>query len=119
MIVGVALAGGIGAALRYGVDSGVTRRVRARVPLGTWVVNVSGSFLLGVLVGLGAEVVPDALRTVLGVGLLGGYTTFSTASVEAVSIARDRGDGVLRAVAHASTMLVVSLAAAGLGLALA
>jgi CrcB protein len=58
------------------------------LPLGTLVVNVTGSFALGVLTGLGAGFVGTDLAWVLGVGLLGGYTTFSTVSAESVLMMR-------------------------------
>ncbi len=58
-------------------------------PWGILVVNVSGSFALGVITGLGAAIAPE-LSLVLGLGLLGGYTTFSTVSVETVLLAQRR-----------------------------
>ncbi len=116
MIALIALAGGVGAALRFVVDSEVTRRVRR--PLGTLVVNVTGSFLLGLLVALTAgHAVSEDVHAVLGTGLLGGYTTFSAASVEAVNLARGRGRrATATAALHATAMLVLGLAAAGFGL---
>lgn len=116
MIWLVAAAGAVGSVLRFVVDGLVAERVRARIPLGTVLVNVTGSFLLGLLVGAGTGRIPEALGTVLGVGLLGGYTTFSTASVEAVTVAAQGRGGALRAAAHAGGMLVASLSAAWLGL---
>ena len=84
-----ALAGGVGAGLRYVVDRLLAPRRGMRFPVGILVVNVSGSFALGVLTGLGAAVSPE-LSLVLGLGLLGGYTTFSTVSVETVLLAQRR-----------------------------
>lgn len=86
--VTAALAGGIGAGLRYIVDVLVVGGRPGRLPLGTLVVNVTGSFALGVLTGLGAALVGSDLAWVLGVGLLGGYTTFSTVSAESVLLMR-------------------------------
>jgi CrcB protein len=115
----VALAGGLGAALRFVVDGLVARLNRFRLPLGTTVVNVSGSFLLGLLTGWAlTHSGHRELTLILGTGLLGGYTTFSTASVEAVRLAGLSRSGLL-AVGHAAGMLVLSLASAGLGLWLA
>jgi fluoride exporter len=116
--VWVALAGGIGAALRFVVDSLVARRARRTVPLGTLVINVSGSFLLGLLTALALDHAGLAdLKIVLGTGLLGGYTTFSTASVEAVNLSLADGPRSLAlAAGHAGGMLATSMAAAGLGL---
>lgn len=110
MIGLVALAGGIGAGLRFVVDVLVGARVRGRVPLGTFVVNVTGSLVLGLLVGLAPG---DEVLAILGVGLLGGYTTFAAASLEAVVIGRDSRQAAL---AHGAGMLVVSLGAAAVGL---
>lgn len=72
-------AGGVGAGLRYLVDAGVGAFARARFPWGILIVNVSGSFALGVLTG---AVAASDLTWILGSGLLGGYTTFSTVAVE-------------------------------------
>lgn len=86
-VIAVALAGGVGSALRYLVDNALPVRVRARFPWGTAVVNLTGSFALGVVAGLAARGMPEVWVTVLGVGLIGGYTTFSTASLETVRLA--------------------------------
>lgn len=117
----VALAGGVGAVFRFVVDGLVGRRRRGWFPLGTVVINVSGSFLLGVLTGLTLDhVASTGLTLVLGTGLVGGYTTFSTASVEAVNLAlADGSRATLLAVTHALGMLVLGLLAAGLGIWLA
>ena len=88
VFVATALAGGIGAGLRYVVDVLVVGGGPGRLPLGTFVVNVTGSFALGVLTGLGAGLVGCDLAWVVGVGLLGGYTTFSTVSAESVLMMR-------------------------------
>lgn len=88
VLIAAALAGGAGAGLRYLVDVLVVGGRSARFPLGILVVNVTGSFALGVLTGLGAGVVGTDLAWVLGVGLLGGYTTFSTVSVESALLIR-------------------------------
>lgn len=88
VLIAAALAGGAGAGLRYLVDVLVVGGRPARFPLGILVVNVTGSFALGLLTGLGAGVVGTDLAWVLGVGLLGGYTTFSTVSVESALLIR-------------------------------
>lgn len=118
IVLAVALAGGVGAALRFVVDGAVSRWRDQPVPLGLIVVNFTGSFLLGLLVALARDHAGlDALVSVLGTGVLGGYTSFSTASVEAVTIAlREGARAAALAAAHAVTMLLASLAAAGLGL---
>jgi len=128
LAVWVALGGGVGAALRYGVDLAVGSRWRGRFPLAIFLVNVSGSLALGLVLGLGAGgmwsggmwsigsaaadvPLPAAL---LGTGVLGGYTTFSTASYDTVSLAREGRVGM--ALAYAVGTLVATTAAAGLGL---
>ncbi|UZN03630.1 fluoride efflux transporter FluC [Cellulomonas sp. S1-8] len=117
MIVVLALAGGLGAASRLLVDTWVARRCRAPVPLGTVVVNATACLLLGALTGWAlAHPGHDGLRAVLGIGFLGGYSTFSTASVEGARLLLGgRGPA---AVLHALGMLLVCVAAAVLGLAL-
>ena len=79
----VALAGGLGAVVRFLLDTWIGRRSQdSPVPLGTMVINVTGSFLLGLLIGWWMFRTGDpGWRLVLGTGFLGGYTTFSTASV--------------------------------------
>lgn len=110
----VAVAGGAGAVLRFVVDGLVRERIGARLPLGTALINVSGSFLLGLLTGLAQHGVPSVLLPVLGTGLLGGFTTFSTASVETVRLIQAGRVGM--AAANALVTLVLSLATAALGL---
>jgi fluoride exporter len=116
VFVATAVAGGVGAALRYVVDVLVSAGRPVRFPLGILLVNVTGSFALGVLTGLGAGAVGTDLAMVAGVGLLGGYTTFSTVSLETV-LALEAGQtrkGWLNAVG--TLVLGASAAAAGLAL---
>ena len=114
MLIAIALAGGVGAVLRYVVDNAVPARWRARYPWGTTVVNVTGAFIMGMLVGLTEPT--DTLRAVVGVGLLGGYTTFSTASLETVRLLGDRRGRA--ALANSLGMLAATIAAALVGIAL-
>lgn len=114
----VAVAGGVGSVLRMWLGTLVERANRLPVPLGTTVINVTGSFLLGLLTALVLDHVGLAdLKLVLGVGLLGGYTTFSTASVEVANLAlSDRPPGGILSVLHGASMLVLAAAAGALGL---
>ncbi|MBM7026877.1 fluoride efflux transporter FluC [Clavibacter zhangzhiyongii] len=113
----ICVAGGIGAALRLLVDGAVKGRVGAGYPWGTTVINVTGSFGLGLLAGAAAHAgLPHDLLLILGGGLMGGYTTFSTASLETVRLAQAGRLGA--ALANGLGMLVACIAAAGLGLAL-
>lgn len=104
-----AVCGGLGAAARYLIDTGVARLVGARFPSGVMLINITGSFALGVVVGALPEV-----ASVVGVGFLGGYTTFSTAMVDTVALWRD---GARRAaLLNAIGMLVAGVLAALAGL---
>jgi len=86
-IVWVGLAGSVGAAARFVVDGTVRVRVPSRVPVGTIVINLAGSLLLGVLTGLVVfHHVTSTLTLVAGTGFCGGFTTFSTASFETVRL---------------------------------
>ena len=111
----VAGAGGVGAGLRYTVDAIVMRGRRGVFPLGILIVNVTGSFALGVVAGLGSAI-DGGWATAIGVGLLGGYTTFSTVSVETVLLGRGgRRDWAWTNLI--GTLLISGLAAAlGVGL---
>ena len=113
MLLWVALAGGLGAVTRLVLD-GVARQRWGSHPWGTLLVNLSGSLLLGLVTGLVAgSVLPEPVRLVAGTGFLGGYTTFSTASVETVRLLRDGRR--LAALLHGLGMLVGAVALAALG----
>ena len=109
----VALGGGIGAVLRHVVDTLVQGRIRAHYPVGITIVNLTGSFLLGLLVGLASSA---PLMLLLGTGVLGGYTTFSTASLNTVHLVRERRYGA--ALANGVGMLVAAVACAIAGIVL-
>jgi CrcB protein len=84
-------AGGVGAALRFVVDGLIRSRVRSVFPWGTAVINVTGSLILGLLTGLTlSTLLPAPWVLVLGTGLMGGYTTFSTASIETMRLVQER-----------------------------
>ena len=114
---GVALAGGVGAYARFGLDRFVQRAVSswgepAAAKLGILVVNVVGCFLAGVA----TQLVPAAAMPIVSTGFLGGFTTFSTAVVDAVSLwAGFRG----RSLALALGTWAVSWGAAVVGIAVA
>lgn len=108
------LAGGVGAGLRFALDRAITGGRSEGFPLGILVVNASGSLLLGLVTGLSADLMPAEWAAVLGTGLLGGYTTFSTVSVESVLLA-ERGRG-WAALGNAVGTVLICVAAAGLGL---
>jgi CrcB protein len=112
------VAGAVGATLRYVIDGAVQSRVEGPFPWGTFIVNVSGSLVLGVLTGLALyHAFPDEPRIVLGTGFCGAYTTFSTFGFETVRLLEQ--DATIEACLNALGTLVVGALAAGLGLALA
>jgi CrcB protein len=111
----LSVAGGVGSACRLFVDGVVRSTVKASYPVGTTIINVTGSLLLGLLTGLVLSgLVTEEWRLVLGTGFLGGYTTFSTASLETVRLIGERRFAA--ALSNGLGMLVVSTLAAGLGL---
>ena len=122
IFLAIMAAGGAGAVLRFVVDGAVKTRVArstspgiASFPLATALINVTGSFGLGLVTGLGTHAgLPEAWVLIVGGGVMGGYTTFSTASVETVRLALAGRVGAT--LVNAVGMLVLAIAAAGLGL---
>jgi CrcB protein len=108
VLIGIGLLGGVGAVARFLLDGAVTDRVGGAFPWGTLAVNVSGSFALGLLVGA----TDDAYR-LLGTGLLGAYTTFSTWMLESHRLAED--DRLPLGAVNVVLSLVAGVAAVWLG----
>jgi fluoride exporter len=118
LIVAVALAAAGGAVLRYVIDQLVQHRTRGDFPYGTLIINVTGSFILGLVVGLSAHHRLDATPTiVIGAGFAGGFTTLSTWAWETVALAE--GGEFLEASLNILGSLLAGLVAAGAGLAVA
>jgi CrcB protein len=118
LIFGIALAGAAGAPARYVLDGAVRARTRSAIPLGTFVVNVVGSFILGLLTGLALyHAFPSTPRTIIGTGFCGAFTTFSTFTYEVVRLAEIGAPRAALRLLLAS--LVVPTLAAAIGLALA
>jgi CrcB protein len=110
VLAGVAILGGVGAVGRLLLDGAVSARTGRGFPWGTLAVNLSGAFVLGLLTG--AALSGDALRLV-GTGLLGAYTTFSTWTLETHRQAEDgRNRGALL---NLGLSLVLGLAVAWAG----
>ena len=107
LAIGIALAGGLGAAVRHLVDTSLPDRVRARFPWGIMLINLTGSFALGLLAGLALD---HPVASVLSVGFLGGYTTFSTASLDSVRLLAARRYGA--ALWNGPGMLILATALA-------
>lgn len=116
MALWILLAGAAGAAARYGVHSLAASRRATAFPWVTFAVNVTGSLALGLVVGfvLAHGVDPD-VRTIVGTGFLGAYTTFSAFAYEGFALLED-GAGAT-AGCYAIGSIVAGLAAATLGLA--
>ena len=108
----VFLGGGLGAALRHGINLGAARWLGAGFPYGTLIVNVTGSLIMGLIAGYFAFKgdASQNWRLFLTTGILGGYTTFSAFSLDA-ALLYERG-----AVAMAAIYVVASVALSILGL---
>ena len=116
-LIPVALGGAIGASARYLTNVAVTRAVGVGFPLGTMVVNVIGSFLMGVLVVVLARKGGNAAAPFLMTGVLGGFTTFSAFSLDTLTLV-ERG-ALGQAALYAGLSVALSLAAIVLGLVVA
>ncbi len=112
----IAIGSALGGVSRYLVGGLVQRASGAGFPTGTLVVNVTGSFLLGLFLRYGLETptLTPELRAFLTIGFCGGYTTFSTFSYEAVALLEDGQWS--RAAFYMGASLLLSLAATLLGL---
>ena len=106
------LGGGVGATLRYVVDGWIKSKTPgSHFPWSTAIINLTGSLVLGFLTGLVVDRIADTdVSAVIGTGLLGGYTTFSTASYETIQLVRDRRWGL--AVGYGAGVLAVGVALA-------
>jgi CrcB protein len=115
----VALGGAAGSALRYVIGSWMQARSGGSFPVGTLIVNISGSILLGLVLryALEAPVISPEVRALLTTGVLGGYTTFSTFSYETAALIED-GDW-RRAALYVGLSVVISLAGTFVGFAAA
>lgn len=114
----IALGGAMGAVGRYGLQGLVYRFAGAAFPYGTLVVNVTGCFLIGWIMAVaeGRFVLSPTVRVFLTIGILGGFTTFSSFAYETLALMRD-GEWVW-ALANAAGSVVLGLVAAFLGMAI-
>ncbi|TWI35648.1 fluoride efflux transporter CrcB [Paracoccus sulfuroxidans] len=115
-VLQVAIGGALGSVARYGVNVLAGRMVPG-YPLGTLAVNVLGSLIMGLMAGIFAHRGGHHLAPLLMTGLLGGFTTFSAFSLDALTLWQ-RGEGVL-ATGYVLVSIFLSLAAVFAGLALA
>lgn len=108
----VGLGGFVGAVARFLIGRWAGALVDTRFPVGTFIINISGSFLLGILGTLVADrVLPssDALRLALGIGFLGAFTTFSTFELETHALLED-GSWLLAAINMIASLVLGLLA---------
>ena len=115
----ICLGGAIGTAARYGISLWSRGALGTAFPWGTLIVNVVGSFLLGVImfVGLNTELISPTVRLALGTGVMGGFTTYSSFNYETLKLVED-GSLRLAAINLLATLLGCFLAGF-LGIALA
>ena len=104
----VMLGGAVGAGFRYQISAVALRNLGPGFPWGTWIINLLGGLLMGILAGMLAKQFSpeqgEPLRLLLGVGVLGGFTTFSAFSLEAANM-------LLRGQIMLATAYVISSAA--------
>ena len=115
----VALGSAVGGASRFALSTFLQQRASSAFPVGTLVVNITGSLVLGFVLryALGSPSVSAEVRALLTVGFCGGYTTFSTFSYETV-VLMEAGD-YRRAALYIALSVVLSLAATFVGMAVA
>lgn len=119
MIFYVAVGSALGGVSRYLLGGLIQRLLDATFPVGTLVINISGSFLLGAIVRYAVETptLTPEVRALLTIGFCGGYTTFSTFSYETVAMLKDGEWG--RAGVYVAASVLLSLVGVLLGFALA
>ena len=113
----VALGGAIGSVARFALSGAIARGTNEIFPLGTLIVNITGFFIIGFVAMLtgpdGRILVPPDFRQFFMVGICGGYTTFSSFSLQTLALARD-GD-LTRATANVAASVVFCLLGVWLG----
>lgn len=115
----VFIGGGLGAICRYLATSAIGARFGLMFPFGTLFVNTLGSFLMALVLGFllplakSTHIMPESLRLLLTVGFLGGFTTFSSFSMETLTLIR--GGSLFLAFANMGTNLLLGLGAALIG----
>lgn len=117
LLLAVAGGGLVGAPSRYLLDRAINGRFESDLPWGTFVVNITGAFVLGLLTGLAlSHHLSAVVKALLGTGFCGAYTTFSTFTFETVSLVED--GRLFEATMNVMGSLVVGLLGAAAGVAL-
>lgn len=116
----IGIAGALGALARYLLGRFIAARAsRAGTlfPLGTFFINITGAFVIGLIFALvGRNLISTTLQVILATGFLGGYTTFSTMSWEGVELGR--GGGTRLSILYLGSSLLLGLVAATIGVVL-
>jgi CrcB protein len=118
-VVAVAIGAAVGGVLRYVVGQLFLQRFGPGFPYGTLFINVSGSLCIGIVAELAvtrALGMTPLLRVLLATGVLGGYTTFSTFSFDAITLL---GEGIMPAFIYTAASVVLGFAGAAAGVVLA
>lgn len=118
IVAAVLVTSGLGALARYGLSGAVQRRSGSSRPWGTAAVNIGGALLLGVATGLHAAGRIDGdVLVMVGMGFLGGFTTFSTWMVESALLGEEgAGAGLVAVSANLAVMLVGGIGGAAVGI---
>lgn len=116
-VLTVALGGAIGASARYGLGLVAIRVFGTGFPIGTLLANIIGGLLMGLLMGWIIRDTPEGANTIrlfTGVGVLGGFTTFSAFSLEAMRMIEEKAFGLFSIYVGLSVGLAIAAVALGL-----
>jgi CrcB protein len=116
-LAAIALGGGFGSVLRYLVTIGMTQRLGPGFPWSTLTINIAGSLIIGVVAELSqtrSVALSPTTRLFLMTGILGGFTTFSTFSLDVVTLAGERAGALALLYAGGSVVLGFVAAYAGM-----
>ena len=114
----ICLGGAVGTAARYLLGGLIARWAGPDFPFGTLLINVLGSFLIGIIqqLGLSSLLLPEALRVALAIGVLGGFTTYSSFSYETIKLLEAGSWAAATTYVALTTGLCLACCAAGLSL---
>jgi CrcB protein len=114
-VLWIALGGAIGAVLRYLISAGITPLIPMNFPIGTLVVNILGCLIIGIVYAVLSETAhfQSILKPFIVIGILGGFTTFSSYAIEIVQLAQLQQ--TMKALAYLALSNIIGLAAAWAG----